>query len=64
VVLFSRAESRFIIDNLSDASERNSTTHPQLVVVGGHDVQVVEVIALPTTDDAKKLLVIAWREVD
>lgn len=44
--------------------ETPPTTYPQFVSIGRHNVSGIEGVAPSTTDDAKKLFVIAWREVD
>lgn len=45
-------------------AKKISTTHPQLVLIGGHNVSGIEGVTPSTTDHAKKVFVIAWREVD
>ena len=43
---------------------KDPTTYPQLVFIGRHNVSGIEGVTPSTTDDAKKVFVIAWGEVD
>jgi len=43
---------------------KTPATYPQLVFIGRHNISGIEGVAPSATDDAKKVIVVAWREVD